>query len=158
MKFTKLFLILVLFVSLISCGGKETAEGQTKEVKIDKPRQDYEKVLKDLGIPIYDGAVYCEVKISEHYGNNVIEYSLPIGEGTAFKNAKQAEIKLINFYEIQLEKILIPKGWMRSSGADRNRMMYIKPGKEMKMFSVSISPTFKNNIDKPKKFLFNYSE
>ena len=117
-----------------------------------------EKVIKDLGITIFDGAIFGEVRKSDFYGNNIIEYSLPVGEGLPFANAKQAEDSLISFYKGQLKATLIPNGWMVSRGGDDNRMMYIKTGKKVKMFTVSIFTTFNNNINEPKKFLFNYSE
>ncbi|MCK4980426.1 MAG: hypothetical protein KAS62_08520, partial [Candidatus Delongbacteria bacterium] len=127
--------------------------------KIDLNTQEgYEKVIKDLGITIFDGAIFGEVRKSDFYGNNIIEYSLPVGEGLPFANAKQAEDSLISFYKGQLKATLIPNGWMVSRGGDDNRMMYIKTGKKVKMFTVSIFTTFNNNINEPKKFLFNYSE
>ena len=168
MKFNKLLstlLVAVLLISLISCGGKETKNESSKEVKKEtvkkvdlNTQKGYEKVIKDLEISIFDGAVFGEVRKSDFYGNNIIEYSLPIGDGFLFPNAKLAEDSLITFYKTQLDKILIPKGWMESQGGDKNRMMYIKPGKKVKMFSVSIFSTFKNDFRKPKKFLFNYSQ
>ena len=169
MKSVKLLsLIIVMFsiVLLVSCGeNKEIKSDQTKEVKKDtvvkidlNTQEGYEKVIKDLGITIFDGAVFKEVKKSNFYDGNIIEYSLPVGDSLLFTNAKLAEDSLISFYKAQFETILIPNGWMKSQGGDRNRMMYIKTGKKVKMFTVSIFPTFKSDMDQPKKFLFNYSE
>ena len=168
MKFTKLLSILVvavIFTSLMNCVGKETKNATQKEfkketiTKVDFNTQEgYEKVIKDLGITIFDGAVFGEVRKSDFYGNNIVEYLLPVGKEFLFANAKQAEDSLISFYKAQLDSILVPKGWMVSKGGDKNRMMYIKTGKKVKMFTVSIFTTFEDNINKPKKFLFNYSE
>ena len=169
MKLSKLLSSSVIILSialLLSCGeNKEIKNDPTKEIKketvakIDLNTQEgYENVIKGLGITIFDGAVFKEVKKSDFYGNNIIEYSLPVGEGSLFKNAKQAEDSLLSFYKGQLEAVLIPNGWMVSRGGDQNRMMYIKTGKRVKMFTVSIFPTFKSDMDQPKKFLFNYSD
>ncbi|MDA3885043.1 MAG: hypothetical protein PF638_05555 [Candidatus Delongbacteria bacterium] len=169
MKFRKLFSILivvVLYISLTSCGeNKETKNDTAKEMKKDtvvninlNTQEGYVKIIKDLGITIFDGAIFNEVRKSDFYGNNIIEYSLPVGEGLLFSNAKLAEDSLISFYKNELETILIPKGWMRSQGGDKNKMMYIKPGTKVKMFSVSILKTIKDDINQPKKFLFNFSE
>ena len=159
--------VMISISLLMSCGEKETKIDKPNDVKketaakIDLNTQEgYEAIIKDIGITIFDGAVYNEVRNSDFYGNNIIEYSLPVGvgEGFLFANAKQAEDSLLSFYNSQLETILIPKGWMVSRGSNKNRMMYIKTGKKVKMFTVSIFTTFKADIDKPKKFLFNYSE
>ena len=169
MKSAKLLSLIIVMFSitlLVSCGeNKEIKNDQTKEVKKDtvakidlNTQEGYEKVIKDLGITIFDGAVFGEVKKSNFYDGNIIEYSLPVGEGMLFANAKQAEDSLISFYNKAFETILIPNGWKKSMGADDSRIMYVKTGKKIKMFTVSVFTTFNDDLDKPKKFLFNYSE
>ncbi|MDA3838012.1 MAG: hypothetical protein PF574_03410 [Candidatus Delongbacteria bacterium] len=168
MKFTKLFSILIVVVllsALLSCDGKEAKNEPSKEIKkettsnVDLNTQEgYEKIIKDLGITIFEGAVFSEVRKSEFYGNNIIEYWMPVSDGLLFSNAKQAEDSLISYYNNEFETILIPKGWMRSQGSSLNRIMYIKTGEKVKMFTVSIFSTLGDDLTKPKRFLFNYSQ
>lgn len=161
-----LLIVSILLLSLSSCGGKKRSDSnQQKEVKkvvkdkIDlTTQQGYEKVIKSLGITIFENSELKELKKSDFYGNEVIIYTIPVGEGTPFANNKVAEDSLKLFYKAELETKLIPNGWKKSVGGDENRMMFIKTGGKVKMFTVSIFPTMAELDSAKKTYLFNYND
>ncbi|MBN2789226.1 MAG: hypothetical protein JXR69_03475 [Candidatus Delongbacteria bacterium] len=169
MKFRRIVLVLtisLLSFTLFNCGSKKEASSEqtleTKKVVKDeidlKTQEGYEKVITSLGITIFENSELKELKKSDFYGNEVIEYTIPVGEGTPFADHKAAEDSLKSFYKAELEAKLIPDGWNKSIGGDENRMMFIKTGGKVKMFTVSIFPSMAENDSTKKTYLFNYSD
>ena len=78
-------------------------------------QQDLKQKLKDLGIPIYQNAVFDRIKKTKN-GTYSIRYLLP-------DTSKQYEKTVNEFYSHLLDKIAVQKGWKRSNAG--NLMMFL---------------------------------
>ena len=115
-----------------------TAETETKKEAAQPPvtvtRQDLEQKLKDLGVPVYENAVFDRIKKTRN-GSYSIRYLLP-------DTSKQYEKTVNEFYSQLLDKIAVQKGWKRSNAG--NLMMFLDANHQL-VFSCSNVVTLKGD-------------
>lgn len=107
-------LITVGFVFLLSCGkssdtGKEEVEKEAEEQSTEAQvptREDFEKRLSELNLPLYEGAKFDAVKKNKYGEGYSIFYVIP-------DNSNQAVEKVYQFYDKILGALAKEKGWKR---------------------------------------------
>ena len=115
-----------------------TAETENKKEAAQPPvtvtRQDLEQKLKDLGVPIYENAVFDRIKKTRNGGYS-IRYLLPV-------KSKESEKKANEFYSQLMDKIAAEKGWKRTNAG--NLMMFIDAHHQL-VFSCGNAVTLKGD-------------
>jgi len=146
-------LVMVGLVFIWACGSSENgssdktarqnAPREETAAKADKAaskpaisvtRHDLEQKLKDLGIPVYENAVFDRIKKTKN-GTYSIRYLLP-------DNTKQYEKTVHEFYSQVLDKIAAQKGWRRTNAG--NLMMFLNSNNKL-VFSCSNVVTLKGD-------------
>ncbi|MBW1677639.1 MAG: hypothetical protein JRJ79_13820 [Deltaproteobacteria bacterium] len=146
-------LVMVSLVFIWACGSSENGDSdkiarqnaprEETATKADKAapkprvtvtRQDLEQKLKDLGIPVYENAVFDRIKKTKN-GTYSILYLLP-------DTSKQYEKTVNEFYSQLLDKIAAQKGWKRSNAG--NLMMFLDANQQL-VFSCSNVVTLKGD-------------
>jgi len=127
----------LLAVSLFGCSDaqKQAPEQKAAVLQQESPPVDaatqeaFRKKLSELGIPIYKGATFMEIKKKSKAGSLLAAvYEAPASRAHAYS-------EVISFYAAKLKKALVPKGWISAPAAD-NVILYRK---DFEIFYVEFS-------------------
>ncbi len=145
-KMTVCTLIAISFVFLLGCGkssdtekGEVEKKGEEQSTEAQVPtREDFEKRLSALNLPVYEGAEFDAVKKNKHGEGYSIFYSIP-------DKSNQAVEKVHLFYDKLLNALAREKGWKR---IDAGNLIMLQDGAEV---PVSVSNAI--NIQSKKHLL-----
>lgn len=119
--------IVLMFGTVIGCSDSRKGAQEKKPVVRQeeiqpvnaKDQEAFRKKLAGLGIPIYKGATFVEVKKrSKDSPLLVAEYEVPVQRENDYDKVK-------SYYTAGIKKALVPKGWVAGKAAD-NVILYRK--------------------------------
>lgn len=156
--------IAFMFIAAGCSGDKKPVSEKQESIKEKKPtklntREAYENKIAELGISIYKGSEFVEVKKSNTWGGNVIVYNLSVDkEGGVFSTYKESYEKLRSYYTDEFKNKLKPNGWKESIMSGEDKIIYMKPIKigEQEVFVVSISHPGMSSMVKVQRISFFY--